>query len=90
MPTYRMHYLVDAGDEEREAELTLADAADPLDLVQAVAMAYRPDEQQEIGAVVDSLGERAEGLTQAQDLMAQLGILDIRYRVDDQGEEHQL
>lgn len=90
MPTYRMHYLVDADNEEREAELTLADAADPLDLGQAVAMAYRPDEQQEIGAVVDSLEERAEGLTQAQDLMAQLGILEIRYRVDDQVEEHQL
>ncbi len=90
MPTYRMHYLVDADNEEREAELTLASAADPLDLVQAVAMAYRPDEQQEIGAIVDSLEEGAEGLTQAQDLMAQLGILDIRYRVDGQAEELQL
>lgn len=90
MTSYRMHYLVDADNEERETELALSGAADPVDLVQAVAMAYRPDEQSEIGTIVDSLEEGAEGLTRAQDLMAQLGILHIRYRVNGHSEEHQL
>lgn len=88
MPTYHLKYFVDADNETREVELSLSSSASPVALVEAVAMAYRPEEQQEIGAIMDSLSEEADGLTQAQDFMSQMGILQIRYRIDGQGDEH--
>ncbi|WP_413460534.1 hypothetical protein [Herbaspirillum huttiense] len=88
MPTYHLRYVVDADNETREVELSLSSSASPVALVEAVATAYRPEEQQEIGAIMDSLSEDAEGMTQAQDFMAQMGILQIRYRIDGQGDEH--
>ncbi|MDR9839699.1 hypothetical protein [Herbaspirillum huttiense] len=88
MPTYHLRYFVDADNETREVELSLSSSVCPVALVEVVATAYRPEEQQEIGAIMESLSEDAEGLTQAQDFMAQMGILQIRYRIDGQGDEH--
>lgn len=90
MATYRLKYLIDTDTEARETEQCLPSPASPLQIAIAVARASRPDDQGEVDAVVSSLGEGDEDLSPVQDLMAQFGILEIRYNIDGRTEEHHL
>ena len=90
MAIYRRKYLIDRDRETRETEHVLPSSASPLQIAIAVARAIRPNDQGEVDAVVSSLGEGVEDLSPVQDLMAQLGILEIRYHIDGRAEEHQL
>ncbi|UWE19375.1 hypothetical protein [Herbaspirillum huttiense] len=90
MATYRLTYLIDSDKEARESEQILPRSASALQIAIAVARAIRPNDQGEVDAVINSLGEGDEDLSPVQDLMAQLGILEIRYNIDGRTEEHLL